>query len=190
MERLANQQYKTMEKTTYSQSIRFLRKRVQWQPFNLFFRTNKKKNKPTRRSRRRRRLGDDVALTENLRNTILTFPSSIVHSLLDEDSITHCYIPILKPADASKPPMLLDKSALYVTLSTYCKPKGPRVIELSQLKRTNSNSYSFASTSKGLRFATTTILLSWVECLTISIPKNPLKRREKKKIPSVILVHL
>ncbi|KAM4043169.1 uncharacterized protein ACNLHF_013542 isoform 2-T12 [Anomaloglossus baeobatrachus] len=174
MERLANQQYKTMEKTTYSQSIRFLRKRVQWQPFNLFFRTNKKKNKPTRRSRRRRRLGDDVALTENLRNTILTFPSSIVHSLLD---------------DASKPPMLLDKSALYVTLSTYCKPKGPRVIELSQLKRTNSNSYSFASTSKGLRFATTTILLSWVECLTISIPKNPLKRREKK-IPSVILVHL
>ncbi|XP_075172214.1 uncharacterized protein LOC142243902 [Anomaloglossus baeobatrachus] len=90
-----------------------------------------------------------------------------------EDSITHCYTLILKPTDVNKPPRLLDKCSLYVTLFTYCKPKGPRVIKLSQFNRTNCNNNSFASTSKGLHSATTIIILSWVDFLTISVSKNP-----------------
>ncbi|KAM4024079.1 uncharacterized protein ACNLHF_011191 isoform 1-T2 [Anomaloglossus baeobatrachus] len=184
MERLANQQYKAMEKTTHSQSIRFLRERVQWQPFKLFFRTYKKKNKPTRRSRRRRRLGDDVALAENLKIIIFTFPPSIAHSLLDEDSITHCYTLTLKPADADKPPMPVDINISYVIISAYDKLKGPRVAKLSQYKRTTSNNYLVANTGKDWHLATIIfIFLGGVRNHFYTNKSLTRRERERKKFP-------
>ncbi|KAM4018728.1 uncharacterized protein ACNLHF_007966 isoform 1-T2 [Anomaloglossus baeobatrachus] len=86
MERLANKQHTPMEKTT-ELSFSVIRKRIQWQQyeFSTFFRTWKKKTKPTRRSRRgRRRLGNDLEITEKLRKTSTTISASTAHSLLDE----------------------------------------------------------------------------------------------------------
>ncbi|KAM4035231.1 uncharacterized protein ACNLHF_014388 [Anomaloglossus baeobatrachus] len=74
-----------MEETTSLQSLSLFRQRIRRQPskYNIFFRTKQKKTQPTRRSRRRkRRMGDDVEITENLRN--VTFSSTIVHALIAE----------------------------------------------------------------------------------------------------------
>ncbi|KAM4028650.1 uncharacterized protein ACNLHF_023944 [Anomaloglossus baeobatrachus] len=75
-----------MEKTT-ELSLSLIWKRIQWQShkYSTFFRTWKKKTKPTRRSRRgRRRLGDDLEITEKLRKTSTTISASTTHPLLDE----------------------------------------------------------------------------------------------------------
>ncbi|KAM4041058.1 uncharacterized protein ACNLHF_012242 [Anomaloglossus baeobatrachus] len=117
MERLVIKQYKTMAKTTLLQPIRKLRERVKWQPnkFRLFFRTREEKSKPTRRSRRRRRLGNDTSVTETLKDVSLThfFSSHIVHFFIDEDFLydTHTYqTPCEQYTDGSTPQHIITKT--------------------------------------------------------------------------------
>ncbi|KAM4038526.1 uncharacterized protein ACNLHF_016882 [Anomaloglossus baeobatrachus] len=133
-----------MEKTT-KLSLSLIWKRIQWQSHkcSTFFRTWKKKTKPTRRSRRgRRRLGDDLEITEKLRKTCTTISASTTHPLLDEG---HSTLPITyllhkDNTDYSKL-LLVNYSLQQVVINNLVCSKEPYSVRINTEQTNNYNSF-------------------------------------------------
>ncbi|KAM4030184.1 uncharacterized protein ACNLHF_021862 [Anomaloglossus baeobatrachus] len=102
---------------------------------------------------------------ENLRNTISTFPSSVVHSHVDGDFTAHRYAYTSKQTDR-KPSISLNQCSMHVTLVSYCKLKGPRVTKIPYFHRANCMNKLLVKTSKGLYTEIISTICSWVEFST------------------------